>query len=99
MLDTRKVYNKAHHVANKLRRKLGCNVTIYILAETVLEDTKYAHLIDNEHYYAFEFEIDMRVTPYVQHQMQYLDRWLERYNIKHNTRFTCLGGTRGCCVS
>jgi hypothetical protein len=23
--------------------------------------------------------------------MQYLDRWLERYNVKHNTRFTCLG--------
>ena len=91
MLNTPAVLNKAQHIANKIERKYKCHVTLFILAKSALVDTEYAELIADQHDYAFDYEIDICITPYIRNQHKYLNRWLEHYNAQHNTLFTCLG--------
>lgn len=91
MLDTISVKNKVQHIANKIERRLCCKCDIVLLLDPVLEDGDLQHLMSDRHIYACEFDLHHKATPYVKRQIEYLNRWLKRYNAKHGTMFVCLG--------
>ena len=93
MIHTPTVLNKAQHIVNKIERVCHCSADVWVATNDTLEDSEFAHLIDESYntMYAFEIAVDGKITPYMKHQVKYLNRWLAKYNSKHSTKFTCLG--------
>ncbi len=91
MLSVSVVRNKAQHIANKIEKRCHCECKIWVLLESAIADTEFAHLIDDRYVYAFELEVvAAKVTPYMKNQLNYLNGWLSKYNRKSGTKFVCI---------
>lgn len=92
MLYTQIIHNKVNHVVNKISKTTKCDIDIWVYSNYSLEGSEYEHLIDaNDNVmYAFDIAVEGKITPYMKNQIKYMNRWLDRYNMKNDTKYICL---------
>lgn len=92
MINNSNILNKAQHIVNKIKKNSNCNADIWVASNESLVDTEFSHLIDESDavMYAFEIAVDGNVTPYMKNQVMYLNEWLNKYNKKNGTKYTCI---------
>ena len=92
MINNSTIFNKAQHIVNKIKKNTSRYADIWVASNESLEYTEFSHLIDesDEVMYAFEIAVDGNVTPYMKNQVVYLNEWLNKYNKKNGTKFTCI---------
>ena len=92
MIHIPAIHNKAQHVVNKIKAHCNCHADIWVATNDSLADSEFEHLIDekDEVMHAFEIAIEGKVTPYMENEVKRLNRWLAKYNAKHDTKFSCI---------
>ena len=92
MIHIPAIHNKAQHVVNKIKAHCNCHADIWVATNDSLADSAFEHLIDNKNevMYAFEIAVEGKVTPYMQNEVKRLNKWLAKYNAKHDTKFSCI---------
>lgn len=92
MINNSTILNKVQHIVNKIKKNTNRYVDIWVASNESLVDTEFSHLIDesDDVMYAFEIAVDGNVTPYMKNQVVYLNEWLNNYNKKNGTKYTCI---------
>ena len=88
MIHTIAVKNKVSHIANKIENRLNVICDVNVLLDCELMEIGMDGFRHDTMWWVFE--LDTVNHPYVQNQVKYLNKWLKKYNKRHNTKFTCL---------